>query len=180
MDISDYFGDLEAHEGCCLWLYCDSRGYATTGIGNLVPDADACAAMPWMGNDDPRVAYATVLHAFDAARPAAYYRPLSDLRLSLDYVTGLVAQRLQTEFLPGILQLCPGFDAFPLPARRALVDMAYNLGVHGLSKFPTMLAACNAGDWATAAAQCHRSTCREQRNDWTAQMFVDTSAEMIS
>ena len=39
MDIGDYFDDLEAHEGCCQWLYCDSRGFVTVGIGNLVASA---------------------------------------------------------------------------------------------------------------------------------------------
>lgn len=176
MDVADYFSDLEAHEGCCTWLYCDDRGNATTGIGNLVPDADACAALPWLGNDDPRDAYTRVLNAFGPTKPAAsVYLGISDLRLSLDFVANLVGQRLETEFLPGIQRLCPGFDGFPLSARRALVDMAYNLGVHGLAKFPVMLAACNSGDWATAAKQCHRATCRDTRNAWTAQMFVDAS-----
>ena len=183
---SDYFDDLQAHEGCCTWLYCDSRGYVTTGIGNLVADADACASLPWqhaLSNvggspapvpDEPkRTAYANVLNAFGPTKPSAMsYRSISDLRLTLDFVVGLVEQRLEAEFIPGIQELCPSFDEFPLPARRALVDMAYNLGVHGLSHFNLMLTACNARDWATAARQCHRSTCRDSRNDWTAQMFA--------
>ena len=176
MNVNDYFDDLQAHEGCTTWLYCDSRGYATVGIGNLVASADACAALPWTGTDDPRAAYAAVLNAFGPTKPGALaYRSISDLRLSVDFVVGLVSKRLETEFVPGIVGLCPAFDSFPLPARRALVDMAYNLGVHGLSKFPTMLAACNAGDWATAAVQGHRSTCRDSRNAWTAQMFTDAA-----
>ena len=183
---SDYFDDLQAHEGCCTWLYCDSRGYVTTGIGNLVADADACAALPWqhalanvggspapVTDEQKRTAYANVLNAFGPTKPSAMsYRSISDLRLTLDFVVGLVEQRLEAESIPGIQELCPSFDEFPLPARRALVDMAYNLGVHGLSHFNLMLTACNARDWATAARQCHRSTCRDSRNDWTAQMFA--------
>lgn len=174
---SDYFGDLAAHEGCCTWLYCDAWGNATTGIGNLVADADACAALPWTGTDDPRDVYTRVLNAFGPVKPgSSAYANLSDLRLTLDVVTGLVSQRLEAEFLPGLRRLCPGFDGFPLAARRALVDMAYNLGVGGLAKFVHLLAACNAGDWETAEAQCHRSTCRDSRNGWTANMFAAAAA----
>lgn len=194
MNVSDYFPDLEAHEGCCTWLYCDSRGYATTGIGNLVADVDACAALPWVHalapvggpltavtDDEKRMLYARVVNAFGDAKPAASaYRLLSNLRLELDFVIGLVGQRLETEFVPGIRELCPDFDKFPLPARRALVDLAYNLGVHGLSNFQMLLTACNSGDWATAARQCHRSSCRDSRNVWTATMFIDASVSGVS
>ena len=183
---SDYFDDLQANEGCCTWLYCDSRGFVTTGIGNLVADADACAALPWahaltnvggspapVTDEQKRTAYANVLNAFGPTKPSAMaYRSISDLRLTMDFVIGLVEKRLETEFVPGLQELCPGFDNFPLPARRALVDMAYNLGVHGLSHFTRMLLACNAGDWETAARQCHRASSRDSRNDWTAQMFA--------
>ena len=123
-----------------------------------------------------RAAYCQIADAYRAAASALYYKWLSPLRLTMDVVQALVATRLTNEFLPGLLRLCPAFESFPLPARRALVDMAYNLGVGGLEKFPHLLAACNAGDWATAAAQCHRSTCRDTRNVWTAQMFVSASA----
>ena len=152
-------------------------------------DVDACAALPWVHalapvggpltavtDDEKRMLYARVVNAFGDVKPAASaYRLLSNLRLELDFVIGLVGQRLASEFIPGIVRICPGFDGFPLPARRAIVDMAYNLGIGGLARFPHMLAACNAGDWATAAAQCHRSTCRDSRNVWTSQMFVDAS-----
>ena len=189
LDENDYFQDLEAFEGCTTWLYADVRGLVTIGIGNLVENADACAALPFVHalltadgsppppvtDDDKRNAYCKILNAFDSPKPAAAYRFVSDLRLTQAFVAELVGQRLEAEFYPGLLRLCPGFDAFPLPARRALVDMAYNLGVGGLEKFPHLLAACNAGDWAEAARQCHRSSCRESRNLWCAQCFVDAS-----
>jgi GH24 family phage-related lysozyme (muramidase) len=183
---SEYFDDLEAHEGCTTWLYCDDRGFVTIGIGNLVADADHCASLPFfhrlspanapptaVTDDDKRSAYERVKNAFDNSKSAAFYAGLTDLRLTTEYVTDLVGTRLANDFLPGITRLCPNFDTFPAPARRALVDMAYNLGVHGLGMFPHMLAACNAGDWAMAAGQCHRSSCRDTRNAWTAQCFID-------
>lgn len=177
---TDYFGDLSAHEGVCTWLYCDSRGYVTTGIGNLVATSDVCEAMPWMhlsgepvGQDEPNRAYHLVLSAFDASKSAQFYAGLTSIRLTEAYVTDLVGRRLHGEFIPGVVRLCPRFESFPLPARRALIDMAYNLGVGGLGRFRRLIGACSAGDWATAAAECHRATCRESRNLWTSQMFID-------
>jgi GH24 family phage-related lysozyme (muramidase) len=181
MDISDYFDDLDAHEGCTTWLYCDVRGFVTVGIGNLVATEDVAAVHPFFHradgsaatDEEKRAGWNAVKGAFDATKSAAFYESACDLRLPVEYVQGLVATRLATEFIPGIVRLCPQFSTFPLPARRALVDMAYNLGVHGLGMFPHMLAACNAGDWAMAAGQCHRSSCRDTRNAWTAQCFID-------
>jgi GH24 family phage-related lysozyme (muramidase) len=182
-DFDDYFEDLESHEGCTTWLYCDSRGFVTIGIGNLVASPSACAKLPFRRSsgkiasvDEKYGAWARVNDAFDKAKSAAYYRGLTNLRLTDAFVHALVAHRLEAEFIPGVTRLCPGFANFPLPARRALVDMAYNLGVGGLGMFPHMLAACNAGDWEMAAHQCHRSTCRDMRNAWTAQMFIDADA----
>jgi lysozyme len=34
------------------------------------------------------------------------------------------------------------------------LDMAFNLGLHGLLAYPRMIAAASVGDWTTAAAQC--------------------------
>jgi GH24 family phage-related lysozyme (muramidase) len=180
MNVADYFDDLDAHEDCVPWMYCDSRGFVTVGIGNLVSSPSAAASLPFRHKDgnaalpgERETAWAQVNDAFKPNQSAAAYQDCSDLRLSRDFMRGLVASRLVGEFVPGITRICPAFDSMPLPARRALVDMAYNLGVHGLGMFPHMLAAVNAGDWEMAAGQCHRSTCRDTRNAWTAQMFID-------
>jgi GH24 family phage-related lysozyme (muramidase) len=186
MDVSDYFDDLEAHEGATTWLYCDVRGFVTVGIGNLVASSDAAKAYPFVhrdtnawANDAEKIAgWQAIKDAFDSTKSAAFYAGKCDLRLAMDYVKSLVSTRLANEFLPGLVRLCPQFATFPLPARRALVDMIFNLGVHGIAMFPHMLAACNAGDWMTAARQCHRETSRDSRNLWTYTCFID--AEIVT
>jgi hypothetical protein len=50
--------------------------------------------------------------------------------------------------------------------------MAFNLGLKGLlDGYPRMLAAVQAGDGATAAAECHRNGIGDERNTWTAAQF---------
>jgi GH24 family phage-related lysozyme (muramidase) len=181
MNIADYFEDLVAFEGMIPWLYCDVRGLATTGIGNLVASPASCAKHPWRHQTDGRAAlpgeaetlWAQTTDAYRKDLGAAAYRNISDLRLDKGYIQGLVATRLERDFIPGIKRLCHDFDDWPLPARQAIVDMAYNLGVGGLAKFHKLIAACQARDWATAASECSRSTCREMRNAWTFQRFLD-------
>ena len=41
----------------------------------------------------------------------------------------------------------------------------------GLKKFPSMLAAVDAGQWDVAAAECHRRGINEERNQQTAALF---------
>ncbi len=50
--------------------------------------------------------------------------------------------------------------------------MAYNLGVGGLGRFSNMLHACERGDFAAAADECHRRTCRDDRNEATRELFL--------
>lgn len=171
-------------EGCTNWLYCDSRGFPTTGIGNLVASADAAVLLPWhhLGSgldatdEDKRAGWKTVVDAFIKGRSATAYRSMTTLRLTAEYVYQLAATRIEREFVPGIRRLCHDFDEWPEPAQMAIVDMAYNLGLHGLSHFVNFLGACQARDWATAARECHRATCRESRNEWTKRMFEDAEA----
>lgn len=179
-DVSDYFDDLVQFEGCTTWLYCDTRGFVTIGIGNLVSSPDACAKLPLVGADESpasdeakRAAWACVTDAFTSEKSAEFYRHLTVERLPLSEAQALVAQRLELEFIPGIRQLCHDFDAWPLPARKAIVDMAYNLGIGGLAKFHNLISACQNQDWAAAAHECHRSTSRDSRNAWTMTQFID-------
>ena len=79
-------------------------------------------------------------------------------------------------------EIFPGFDAFPNPAQCTLIDMAWNLGLgrpsspehraSGLYGFPSLIAACNRGDWETAASESHVATSRDVRNQWRSEQFL--------
>lgn len=189
MNPNDYLEDLLIHEGDVPWLYCDSRGNVTVGIGHLVATSSDAAALPMVRPDGTAAsdleksdAWHAVKAAYDDEEPeaAGHYRTLSTIRLPVDVAESLACELLASTFLPGVAKLCPGVEGFPLPARRALVDLAYNLGVGGLARFPAMLAACNAGNWLAASEQCHRLGVNQARNDWTAQCFRDAAAEAVT
>ena len=53
----------------------------------------------------------------------------------------------------GIQQGWPSFTALDDVRQRALVEMGYNMGVHGVLQFRRMLHALAIQDWKTAAAE---------------------------
>ena len=174
--------DLSRWEGSARHMYVDTRGHVTTGIGHLLRDANAAVALPWLHRSTGKPAMpAEIQAAFahvaaqPAGRHASHYEHASDLVLPPNLPRELAAARLEREFLPGLRRLCPGFDGYPQPAQRALVDMAYNLGLGGLARFSKMLRACERGDFAAAGNECHRHTCRDDRNDATRELFLAAS-----
>ena len=184
MNPQDYIADLVAHEGCIPWLYCDSLGFVTIGIGNLVAKFSDTIALPLAHADgtpatdeEKTKAWYKVFGTFNRHAtthlPAAGYKGLTDLRITQDYAETLAEARLVKEFLPGLMKVFNSFAGFPMNARRGLVDMIYNLGVGRFTnEFPKFIAAVRDGRWTDAAAECHRSSCRDERNDWTKSLFA--------
>ena len=64
-----------------------------------------------------------------------------------------------------------GYSKYPEPARLALIDMAYNLGVGGLLEFKELKKAAEAGKWEEAARQSKRSGGRSSRNKYVKELF---------
>ena len=189
LDLNQLLEDLIQREGLLTNGYRDStdHGGFTVGVGNMVPSDAACAQLPWLRPDgrqaspaEARACYAAVM-AMPPKLDAHAYAKASDLRLSEDVCRDLCISRLQREFLPGLRRLFGGFDGYPAPAVRALVDMIYNLGegreaeATGLAAFVNLRAACARGAWKRAAAESHRSTCRQTRNDWTRDRFLEAA-----
>ena len=167
-------------EGVVPWLYRDTLGYATVGVGNLVRDALDAASLPFAVDGGRRASAQGIgdeflrVIAMPRGLPAGQYRKAAPPRVELAPGTSeqLCLDRLRGEFLPGILRLLPGFESFPAGPQSAIVDIAFNCGVHGLAGFSHMLAACKAGDWGAAAASCHRASSRDDRNQWTRKQFL--------
>lgn len=178
----DYISDLKKFEGCCTWLYLDTRGLVTTGIGNLVKTPEDAVRIAMLKPDgtlatdgEKRVAWAQV-HALPPAKPASFYRKNGpQLVVPMAEVDRLVGTRLRDEFIPGIKKHLPEFDEFPNGPKRGLVDIVYNCGVGGFAKFSHMIASCKKRDWRAAALTCSRSTSRQERNDWTRDQFLSAT-----
>jgi GH24 family phage-related lysozyme (muramidase) len=167
-------------EGFRREMYVDARGRIRTGIGHPLPDAGAALALPWQHRaggrrataSEVRAAYQQV-RAQAAGHPAPALQRASDLVLPAGFAADLATAHLERVVLPGVRKLCPTFDRFPLPAQRALIDMAFDLGLDRLALFHNLIAACRRGDFAAAADHCHRPRCQSARNVSTRDLFRD-------
>jgi GH24 family phage-related lysozyme (muramidase) len=176
IDVGALRDDLLRWEGNKPFMYLCSGGYVTTGIGNKLANAQEAIALPWQHKATGLPATpAEIRAAFervqamtsefrradpDATNPfgARHYEKVSDLVLPEGAADQLAVDRLEKDFLKGLRRLFPGFDGYPQPAQRAVVDMAYTLGVSGLeTKFPRFVTACRDGKFADAAGHSERN-----------------------
>jgi len=164
---------------CRAHMYVDSRGHVAAGAGHRLPSAAAAATLPWR-NSGSRTA-ATRPEIEDAfhrvraqgpGRTTLTYRLASDLVLSPGVAADLVMSRIARDLLPGLRARFRSFDRYPLPARCALVEMAVDLSLPGLSRFRNLIAACERWNFSLAAEQCLRRGHRQLRNAATRALFI--------
>ncbi len=180
MNQTSVIARLKEFEGCINYMYKCTGGEVTIGIGHALQTAADAANLSWQisgaaaGSDQVQSDYAAVA-ATPKGQVATAYAHLTQCRMGADDVENLVAADVQS-FEAQLAAALPNWNSYPDPAQQALFDMAFNLGLGGLKKFPTLLHAVNSGDWATAAAQCHRMGIGEARNQATAALFLQAGA----
>jgi len=175
MDSSLVRKRLEIFEGNVPYLYRCTGGAVTIGIGHAIPAAEAALGLPWTIGGRPatpqeiRKDYTRISSA-PKGLVAGRYEDLSRCRLSADAIDALAAADI-TRFTGMIEGVLSNWARYPDCAQQALFDMGFNLGIAGLRKFGKLLAACDAGDWNTAARECHRMGISDDRNQQTAALF---------
>ena len=180
MDQASVIARLKEFEGCINYMYKCTGGDVTIGIGHAIQTAADAAALVWqrggVAADGAQVQsdYAAVAAA-PKGQAAPAYLHLTQCRMGPDNIQNLVAADLQA-FEAQLAAALPNWNSYPDPAQQALFDMAFNLGLGGLKKFPTLLHAVDSGDWATASAQCHRIGISEARNQATKALFLKAGA----
>ncbi len=164
-------------------LRCDNL----PGLARISDSPDDATKLPFIVDDDNgdlkvwrkavRAEYARVLSMAPAMPARAYATPKSP-RLTLASAEGLCRQRITGEFLPGLRALSLDVDAFPLPAVRALVAMAYCLGIGGLAKFNIMLSRVRRQEFRGAALACDMKGARAITNAKHEMWFSQAATEM--
>ncbi len=95
----------------------------------------------------------------------------NDTFLDLDDGTlmcwAMLKTRIDNEYIPGLKRAYRDLGQYPLAAKRALLDMTYNLGLRGLSKFKPMNGHVEKLAWDKAADTCERKGIPKERNSWT-------------
>ena len=178
-DFSDLKTSLKTHEGCVPYMYLDTTGNVTVGIGHMLRscgDAEKLSFALRQGGVSATVAQ--IVNDFNNVSRQqkgqlwTHYQQFTLLEMPQSAIDALLeADIAETE--AGVRQRFREYDTYPVPAKMALLDMAFNLGVEGLAtKFPHLKAAAESGDWNTCAAQCERRDIGDARNQWTKQQFL--------
>ncbi|HEX4322142.1 MAG TPA: hypothetical protein VHZ52_14615 [Acidobacteriaceae bacterium] len=195
LDTTTYLPLLAGFEGSIPFMYLDTAGNVTVGVGNLLADAAAAQALAFVVRpdlaadpslppaaatpDDIATDFASVT-AQPKAFAAPHYKQFTKLDLPADAITSLLASRVQI-FTRQLLIVFPNFNSYPAEACAAIFDMAFNLGIGKMmSAFPTFTRAVRSADWATAAAQCHRlPPISDDRNNWTKAQFQQAASDTL-
>jgi GH24 family phage-related lysozyme (muramidase) len=176
MDTALVLSRLGNFEGRLPYMYRCTGGEVTVGIGHAIPTADDAVKLTWMVGsraatpDEVRADYARIA-ATPKGQVASTYAPLTTCRLNAGAIDALVAADIAL-FTAKLAARLPNWDRYPDCVQAALFDMGFNLGVDGLLKFKKLLAACDAADWKTAAAESHRQGIGDDRNNQTAALIL--------
>jgi GH24 family phage-related lysozyme (muramidase) len=173
-----YLPTLKRWEGSVPWMYRDSRGYVTCGIGFMLPSATAACAFPFFGLHGVTATESEITAAYDQVaqmqegRLPSFYDYYGALQLPQDWIDTHAASELDI-LVDTLDKGISGFYGMRQEWKMALLDLAYNLGASGLLKgYPQLLAAVEHGNGHLAAQQCHRIGVSEDRNSWCEQQFL--------
>lgn len=130
--VDTYMQFIEPHEGKRNYVYDDSRGIPTVGIGFNLNRKNAESILRMFG-----VNYQSVLDGERVSDEVIYKIFEEDVKYAIGRTEDLV----------------PSFDRQPDEMKLVLVDMCFNLGHVGLSKFRKFLAAVDQRDYTKAASE---------------------------
>jgi GH24 family phage-related lysozyme (muramidase) len=175
---------LKEFEGCVPWMYRDTVGKITVGVGLMLPDPKAAQALPFVLGARPATpeeiaAEYTRVDTLPLGRASAFYKSPTALELTQQTIDIKLTSVLEG-FEADLRTQLPHYDTLPDTVKMALLDMIYNLGPAGLFKgFPHLIAAVDAGAWAQAAERCIRRGPSAARNAWTREQFLDAVVTSI-
>jgi len=169
---------LKSFEGCVPWMYRDSVGRVTVGVGLMLPDAAAACALPFHTADGSAATAQQIaaefarVHALTMAKLPSYYRTGGSLELPEAMIDEKLSAVLRG-FEATLRAHFTSYDLLPNGVKMALLDMVYNLGPAGLLEgYPRLIQAVETGAWAQAAAECARGGINAARNAWTRQQIL--------
>jgi GH24 family phage-related lysozyme (muramidase) len=168
---------LKLFEGCVPWMYLDTVGKVTVGVGLMLPTVAAACALPFTTPQGPApteqiAAEFNRVLALPRSKLSAFYRSPTSPQLPQTTIDAELISVL-TGFEATLRTHLPSYDTLPDAIKLALLDMAYNLGPTGLlAGYPHLIHAVETGSWAQAAATCQRRGPSPARNAWTQQQFL--------
>lgn len=161
-------------EGNIAHMYLDGKGVVTIGIGCVIYDTRLSMLRKVdnsLSNFNEVESEYVVIKSLQPAQSMLFYDNKCKLYMTQAEIDKLFTNRLNTkiqEVESGIAHL----DSYPELASLVIVDMAFNVGIHGLQvNFPLFTAAFKNKDWITCEKECEREGIQQSRNDWAKASF---------
>jgi GH24 family phage-related lysozyme (muramidase) len=182
IDCAEVLKDLKRWEGDVPFMYLDSKGLVTVGIGNLLRTVEPAKLLPFVnastGNRATEADIVTAYNAVSAMPPKLGWRRYKlnpSIELTPETSRQLALSRLESEFLPALRRAYPEFDYYPTSAHRFMIDMAYNGGVRFLAK-RHMDGPIGGHNWL-AAVSLVPTEGDPRRNAWRVTMLRQAALE---
>jgi hypothetical protein len=178
-------------EGYCTWMYLDTKGYVTTGMGNLIDSIQAAQTLPWLtaGNKPASPSQIAAEWRQIKARQSSKnlggyaFEKWATLHLEHGPIDRLVAVKM-ADFAAAVNHTYPTFAGAPADAQLAWLDMAWNYGPAFMDKktasgswvWPNFRAAVKVSHWARAADNVGDVSRGHTRNQSRARLFLNAAS----
>lgn len=173
------YDSLKRWEGSVPYMYLDSVGLVTVGIGFMLPNVFAASTLPFVNNAGESASQIEIsldynrVKALPANKLVTYYHSFSSPFLPQSELDRQLAIKV-TAFEVALRRIYPDYDVYPDSVKIALIDMIYNLGAAKLqATYPKFNAAVRAHDWRLAASQSHRNGPSDERNKYVKNLFME-------
>lgn len=178
---------LPRWEAAIGWMYLDIKGNVTAGLGIELPTLAEALNLSFQVDNSPATPDQIVADfnrvkamPFGQKYAAGYYKEDSSPLLSPPDIVRIATGEL-VQMAQELQKAVPNFHTLPDPAKTALLDMEWNMGLRGLEGFKHMLAAAEEDppDFTLAADDCTREAGVQSfaaRNAWTRSLFEAASS----
>ena len=159
---------LSTHEGRKAWMYPDTAGNVTVGVGHMIPSPDAATQLGFTDANLNPAPEEDVVNGWNFVKSSN--QEYKALTLADSKINNLLMGDVVNFYLV-LIQTFPKFESYPEPAQLGLYDMVFNLG--SFRTFPRFAAAVLQQNWASAAAECQREGVGATRNQDTKNQFLE-------
>jgi GH24 family phage-related lysozyme (muramidase) len=188
-----WYDFIRHDEGNVAYMYLDTKGLVTIGIGNLIDPVSLARPLPlqFKANNKANAPAGRLATHAEIEKEWAFIKNHPKRQQFIDKGHLLCAAETDLELSEvNRLQLFEAksasnerqlrgyfteYDVWPADAQLALMAMAWGLGAGFPSKWPKFRAACTKKDFDAAAAESKVSSWTARRNDPSKRMFTNAA-----
>lgn len=206
IDDNEIIERIKKDEGSSPYMYRDSEGNVTVGVGRMLPTSREAKNLQFYkansagkyGDDtvglatgfETEQAYQKILkQPYGKKYGKIFFSPyrnkdLFNYGLKEDDINSMLREDLNRS-VRELRHKFPDFDTYPSQARRALLDMQFNMGDNNFQEeiyknnerkpgWPKLIKAVENRDWEGAAKESKRGKIQESRNHYVYDLFMNS------